>query len=120
MRFASNTLKPRAVVVLGAGLLAITGRNRFYGQGERDPHEARFGTTRGSFSTLSSQPGAALLASRAQQPSDQPNRRAGDATSRAVAVPLPAAATATLDVAPRAQARRVTITHLLELSPTPR
>ena len=79
------------------------------GQGERDPHDARFGTTRGSLSTFFLSRTLALLAGRTEQPPDQPDRRAGGAAAGAAAIPLPGAATPALGVAACPQARRAAI-----------
>ena len=97
------TLGNRATVRwLGAtALKAMTA-----GQGEHDPHDARFGINPRQRLDLSAQPELALSAGGTQHPSDQPDRRAGRAAAGLDAVPLPGPAATALVVAPYRQAQR--------------
>ena len=71
------------------------------GQGEDDPHEARFGTTRGSLSTFSLSRNWRYWLAETGPPHDEPGRRLDGPAARTAAVPLSDLAAATLGLASR-------------------
>ena len=75
------------------------------GQGERDPHDAPFGTTRGSLSTFLLNRSWRYRLAELKHPSDQPGRRVHSAASGVAALPLSDPAAPTLGLASCRQAR---------------